>query len=103
MRRRRSRNSGGSPSNEQLTPKEAEYRLRVRSLMPITLGYDPFETPANMKRLLGDLASLVLEGKVHHRAASAVRGLMKQWLEVDEHERIDDLEKRIQELEAKRQ
>lgn len=48
---------GGSPS---ASLSEVEARLRVRSLMPQTLDYDPFESPANTKRLLLDLVTWTL-------------------------------------------
>ena len=86
----------------EVSPTEAERRLRVRSLMPVQLEYDPFADAASMKRLLADLATLVLEGRLHHRAASAVRLLVLGWIQVDEHERMDELEKRIEELERQK-
>ena len=72
-------------------------------MMPVQLGYDPFKDPGSMKRLLADLAGLVLEGKLHHRAAGCIRGLIKEWIEVDEHERLNDLEERIEELEKSKE
>jgi hypothetical protein len=71
-------------------------------MLPIQLEYDPFQDSASMKRLLADLAKFVLRGEIHHRTASAVRGLVKQWLEVDEHQRMDELEGRIEELEREK-
>jgi hypothetical protein len=64
------------------------------------LSYDPYESPGAMKRLLGDLTSGVLLGTLHHRSASAVRNLILAWIDVDLHEKIPDLEKRIESLEA---
>lgn len=90
-----SQNSGGSPISD------VERRLRVRSMLPIQLDYDPFKDSEALKRLLSDLAGWVLAGRIHHRVAGAIRGLVKQWIEVDEHSRLDEIEKRIEELEAK--
>lgn len=52
-----------------------------------------------MKRLLGDLTHWILEKRIHHRAASACRGLMQAWIRVDEHERLDLLEARVTAIE----
>jgi len=79
----------------------AERRLRVRSMLPIDLGYEPFESTQSMKQFLGDLTVWVLAAKIHHRAASACRGLLRTWIEVDLHEKVPELEKRIEQLEAK--
>lgn len=79
----------------------AERKLRVRSMFPVTLEYEPFESPASMKRLLRDLTVWILAAKIHHRAASACRGLLRTWIDVDLHEKVPELEKRIEQLEAK--
>ena len=94
MPKRRSAGSGGPPSLS-----DAERKLRVWSLLPIELEYDPFEDAVSLKRLLADLASLVLQGRLHHRAASAVRLLVLGWIAVDEHQRLDAVEARLTELE----
>jgi len=98
MPKRRSRKRGGSPSS--LT--EVEARLRLRSLMPQTLDYDPFESPANTKRLLLDLVTWVLAGKIHHRLAGTIRTLIGMWVKVDEYEKLPEIEKRLAELEKAR-
>ena len=82
---------------------EAEKRLRVRSLMPVQLDYDPFADAASMKKFLGNLTDLVLQGRIHHRAASACRLLVLGWVAVDEHEKMEQLERRIEELEKAKQ
>ena len=101
-KRRRSKSSGGSPSGQH-SISEVERKLRIRGMLPIQLSYNPFKDAAAMKRLLADLARWVLQGRIHHRTASAVRGLVKQWIEVDEHERLDELEVRLEELEKARE
>ncbi len=90
-------------TRKPVTVSEAERQLRVRSMLPVRLDYDPFENPDAMKRLLSDLANLILAGKLHHRAASAVRLLVAGWIEVDEHQRLDAIEKRVEELEKAKQ
>ena len=92
----RSGSAGGSPFSD------VERKLRVRSLLPLTLDYEPLESPANMKRLLGDLTRWVLERRIHHRAASACRGLIQCFIAVDEHEILEALEKRVKSLEESR-
>lgn len=105
MSKPRRRNSGGPPSSSKRESThdlgEVEARLRVRSLMPVELSYDPFEDGESMKRLLGDLTVWVLSGRVFHRQAGTVRNLIQQWIRVDEHERLDRLEKRIEALEKR--
>lgn len=71
--------------------------------MPQKLDYDPFENPANTKRLLLDLVTWVLAGKIHHRLAGTIRTLIGMWVKVDEYEKLPELEKRIQALEKSRQ
>jgi hypothetical protein len=88
--------SGGSPS----VLSEAERRLRVRAMLPVSLDYEPFESPATMKRLLRDLVVWVLGAKIHHRTASAVRGLLRAWIDLESFEKIPQLEERIKQLEA---
>jgi hypothetical protein len=68
-------------------------------MLPIDLGYDPFQDVQSMKRLLRDLTIWVLAAKIHHRAASACRGLLRTWIDVDLHEKVPELEKRIEALE----
>jgi len=94
---RSSASSGGSPS-----VSDVERRLRVRSMLPIDLEYEPFESTQSMKRLLRDLTVWVLARRIHHRAASAVKGLLRTWIDVDLHEKLPELEKRIEELEKAR-
>jgi len=77
----------------------AERKLRVRSMLPVTLDYEPFTSPANMKRLLADLTTWILAGRIHHRQASACRALVTAWIGVDEHERLDKIEERVKALE----
>ena len=77
----------------------AERKLRVRSMLPVTLDYEPFTSPANMKRLLSDLTTWILAGRIHHRQASACRALVTAWIGVDEHERLDKIEERVKALE----
>ena len=71
----------------------------VRMFLPLVLDYDPYQSPANMKRLIGDLTSGILLGTLHHRAASACRGLLRTWIDVDLHEKVPQLEARIEVLE----
>jgi hypothetical protein len=92
---------GKSPSSSSLG--EVEARLRLRSLMPQTLDYDPFENPANTKRLLLDLVTWVLAGKIHHRLAGTIRNLIGMWVKVDEYEKLPELQKRIEALESQKQ
>ena len=47
-----------------------------------------------MKRLLHDLTLWVLSGRLFHRQASTVRGLIQQWIRVDEHSRLDEIDER---------
>ena len=118
MRKPRCRDSGGPPSHgneHRIEPQrhdpmqppvpaaKAERRPRVRSMMPAELDYDPFADSEHMKRFVADLAGLVLRGKIHHRAATACRLLVESWIAVDEHERLDEVEKRIGELERAKQ
>lgn len=84
---------------ERTSLSEAERKLRIRTLLPVTLDYEPFESPASMKRLLRDLTVWVLAAKIHHRAASACRQLLRTWIEVDLHEKVPELEERIKVLE----
>ena len=86
---------------ERTSLSETEQKLRVRSMLPVTLDYEPFESPATMKRLLRDLTVWILAAKIHHRAASACRGLLRAWIDVDLHEKLPALEKRIEALEGK--
>jgi len=81
---------------------EVERKLRVRSMLPVSLDYEPFESPATMKRLLRDLTVWVLAAKIYHRAASACRGLLRTWIDVDLHEKLPQLEERIEQLEKDR-
>jgi hypothetical protein len=78
---------------------EVERRLRLRSMLPTELTYDPFESASSMKRLLSDLTKLVLAKKVHHRTASCCRALIHEYMAVDEHERLDKIEERLRALE----
>lgn len=96
MVKRRHVKGGGSPS---VSLGEVEARLRLRSLMPQTLTYDPFENPQNTRRLLLDLVTWTLGGKIHHRLAGTIRNLIGMWIRVDEHERLDEIERRLSELE----
>jgi hypothetical protein len=73
--------------------------VRLRSLMPQTLDYDPFESSANTKRLLLDLVTWTLAGKIHHRLASTIRNLVGMYIRIDEHEKLDAIEQRLTELE----
>ena len=91
----------GIKPGERTSLSETEQKLRVRSMLPVTLDYEPFESPATMKRLLRDLTVWILAAKIHHRAASACRGLLRAWIDVDLHEKVPELEKRIEQLEAK--
>jgi len=93
--------SGGSPSGAPLS--EVERKIRIRSLLPVTLEYEPFASPVNMKRLLADLTTWILAGRIHHRQASACRALVQAWIGVDEHERFDKIEDRVKALEAVKQ
>jgi hypothetical protein len=68
-------------------------------MLPIELDYDPFLGPENMKKLISDLTVWVLSGRVFHRQASTVRGLIQQWIKLDEHQKLDGLERRLSELE----
>ena len=81
---------------------DVERRLRVRSMLPIDLEYEPFESTQSMKRLLRDLTVWVLAAKIHHRAASACRGLLRAWIDVDLHEKVPELERRVEVLEKER-
>jgi hypothetical protein len=65
------------------------------------LSYDPFESPASMKRLLADVCLAVLEGRLWPRQASVARALVRGWINVDEYASIPALEARIRALEEK--
>lgn len=93
-----------SPGRVRKSPllSEVEARLRVRSLMPQTLDYDPFANGANTKRLLFDLVTWTLAGKIHHRLAGTIRNLIGMYIKVDEHARLDSIEQRLSELEKGR-
>lgn len=91
--------AGGSP--KRLPGGQRGNRNAVRVYLPLVLNYDPYESPAAMKRLIADLTNGVLLGTLHHRAASACRGLLRTWIDVDLHEKVPDLERRIEQLEAK--
>jgi len=67
-----------------------------------TVPYEPFENPANLKRFLRDLSLGVLSGKLYPRQASTIRACIGMWIRLDEHSRLDDLEKRIEVLEGTR-
>jgi len=67
-----------------------------------TVPYEPFENPANLKRFLRDLSLAVLSGKLYPRQASTIRACIGMWIRLDEHSRLDDLERRIEALEATR-
>ena len=71
-------------------------------MMPQTLTYDPFESPANTKKLLFDLVTWVLAGKIHHRLAGTIRNLVGMWVKVDEHEKLVEIEERLTKLEQER-
>jgi hypothetical protein len=95
--------TGKKPSARKPGLSEVERRLRVMSLLPTQLSYDPFESTSNMKKLLADLVRLVLLKKIHHRTASCVRSLVHEYMAVDEHERLDKIEERIRVLEEVKQ
>jgi hypothetical protein len=67
------------------------------------LDYDPYESPKMMKKLVHDLTLGVLEGRLAHRVASACRGLLRTWIDVDLHEKVPELERRVSELERARE
>jgi len=54
----------------------------------------------SLKRLLHSLAVGVLVGRITPRAASTVRGLIRCWLTIDEHQRLDAIEERLGKIEA---
>jgi len=64
-----------------------------------TVPYEPFENPTNLKRFLRDLSLGVLSGKLYPRQASTIRACIGMWIRLDEHSRLDDLERRIAILE----
>lgn len=99
----RGASSDDKKPGERTSLSEAEQKLRIRSLLPVTLDYDAFESPANMKRLLADLTVWILAGRIHHRQASACRALVTAWIGVDEHERLDKIEGRVKALEGVKQ
>jgi len=68
----------------------------------LVLDYEPLSSVANQKRLLSDLVHWVLSKRIHHRQAATVRGLIQMWIHVDEHEKLEDLERRIAALEQER-
>lgn len=70
-------------------------------MLGIHLSYDPFVDSAGLKHLIRDLALGVLQGQLYPRQASTVRNLVGMWVRLDEHERLDSLEKRIELLEAR--
>lgn len=98
---RRSVGSGGSP--KRMRGGQRGNRNAARVYLPLVLNYDPYESPAAMKRLIGDLTEGVLRGTLHHRSASAVRSLVRVWIDVDLHEKLPELEKRIEVLEKQRE
>ena len=66
-----------------------------------TVAYEPFKNASNLKRFLRDLSLGVLSGKLYPRQASTIRSCIGMWLRLSEYEKIPELEKRIQVLEAK--
>ena len=81
---------------------QVEAKLRIRSMLPIeNIGYDPFADSSSMKKFLADLVAWVLAGRIFHRQASVCRGLVQQWIRVDEHEKLDEIERRLTELERR--
>lgn len=95
----------GDTSHLKSNTRESRSR-RVGSVLsggtPIVLTYEPLADTKSMKRLLADLTKWVLQRKIHHRLASTCRGLIETFIELDEHERLDDLERRIKELEVRK-
>jgi hypothetical protein len=71
--------------------------------MPQELTYDPFESPANMRKLLLDLTTWTLAMKIHHRLAGTCKNLLGMWLKIDEHEKLEAIEERLAKLEAERE
>jgi len=101
MKKEKSKTPSKKP-DERTTPSLSEAERKLRSMLPIELDYEPFESPASMKRLLRDLTVWILACRIHHRAASACRGLLRAWIDVDLHEKIPQLERRIEALEKER-
>jgi uncharacterized protein YutE (UPF0331/DUF86 family) len=81
---------------------EVERRLRLRTMLPTELSYDPFQSVDSMKKLLSDLTRLVLEKKVHHRVAGCCRALVHEYVTIDTYAVLQALEKRVADLEASR-
>ena len=50
-----------------------------------------------------DLTKWVLGKRIHHRQAATVRGLVSTWVALDEHEKLANLEARIEQLEKDRE
>jgi hypothetical protein len=49
------------------------------------------------------LTKWVLGKRIHHRQAATVRGLVSTWVALDEHEKLANLEARIEQLEKDRE
>jgi hypothetical protein len=81
---------------------EVERRLRLRTMLPTELSYDPFESVDSMKRLLSDLTRLVLSKRIHHRVAGCCRALVHEYMAIDTYAVLQALEKRVADLEARR-
>jgi hypothetical protein len=94
--RRRVISRGGSPSR----PSEIETKLRIRSMLPIELAYDPFDPVDNVQRFLKDLLSWLLAGKLNHRTVTAARGVIETFLHAAN---LPEVERRMEEIEAQYQ
>lgn len=86
-------------SNSRKTVRSAVSSERKGDPRGGAVAYEPFENPGNLKRFLRDLSVGVLSGKLYPRQASTIRACIGMWIRLDEHSRLDDLEKRIEALE----
>ena len=90
-------------NNEKQPEKPVLPSLPIPKGGPILdLDYDAFADSGSLKRLLKDLALAVLSGKISTRQAGSVRSLVSAWIRLDEHGRIERLEKKIKTLEEKK-
>ena len=63
------------------------------------IRYDVLEDVANMKRFLKDLIAWTLSRRILPRQASTCRACLETSLRVDEHQLVEDLQKRMEALE----
>lgn len=84
-------NSRGSSSSSR----------KRKTIGGLALDYDPFESSDAMKRLVKDVTLGVLSGQVYPKVGAVVKGMVAAWIKVDEHARLDKIEKRLKAIEVR--